>query len=217
LVEDESEPEEFDFLTDDADDVDEHDDGDEAEAEVMTIVTPIKVVSEKHPRSRSRESRDHRDQHDSRTLPEPEVVTVEMTAEEQEVYALMGLSPLLKLDRDVINPKLITLDIIEPGHPSAYGHPSHAEAETDALLVESPEDDAAVMPDLATTSEVTSHDDGESEDSSTSEMLIVKKRDLLRMAVDEAVETELAVTGAGKGSSKSRSPRRRRRRSSASS
>ncbi|TAF57731.1 MAG: Rne/Rng family ribonuclease [Oscillatoriales cyanobacterium] len=217
LVEDESEPEEFDFLTDDADDVDEHDDGDEAEAEVTTIATPIKVVSEKHPRSRSRESRDHRDHHDSRTLPEPEVVTVEMTAEEQEVYALMGLSPLLKLDRDVINPKLITLDIIEPGQPSAYGHPSYTEAETDALLVESPEDDAAVMPDLAATSDVTSHDDGESEDSSTPEILLVKKRDLLRMAVDEAVETELAVTGAGKGSSKSRSPRRRRRRSSASS
>jgi ribonuclease E len=141
-----------------------------------------------------------------------------MTAEEQEVYALMGLSPLLKIDREVINPKLITLDIIEPGQTSAYGNPSPAETDPEALMLDAHDDaDDEVSHELPSTSVLTDHYEVESHDQSTPEILIVKKRDLARLAVDEAVEPELAVTGAGKGPSKSRSPRRRRRRSSASS
>ena len=107
LEEDESEvDEEFNFLPED---------------EVVTetppviVAAPVKSSSDKASRSRGRESRDH---HESRIVSEPEVVTVEMTLEEQEVYALMGLSPLLKLDREVGNPKLIALNIVEPGQYS---------------------------------------------------------------------------------------------------
>ncbi|MFB2894666.1 ribonuclease E/G [Aerosakkonemataceae cyanobacterium BLCC-F50] len=44
-----------------------------------------------------------------------EVISVEMTPEEQEVYALMGISPLLLLDREVKNPKTATVAIKSPG------------------------------------------------------------------------------------------------------
>lgn len=44
-----------------------------------------------------------------------EVISVEMTPEEQEVYALMGISPLLLLNREVKNPKTATVAIKLPG------------------------------------------------------------------------------------------------------
>jgi ribonuclease E len=45
----------------------------------------------------------------------PEVVTVEMTPEEQEVYALMGISPLLLVNREVKNPKSAIISVVTPG------------------------------------------------------------------------------------------------------
>lgn len=210
LAEDESEPEEFDFLSND----DENEDDDVA-SEVATIVTPIKVVHEKTTRSRGREARDH---HDSRTAPDPEVVTVEMTREEQEVYALMGLSPLLKLDRDVINPKLITLDIIEPGQTAANGSASPIEVEMLDHVDRDEHDPDEDESDRRSISALNRRDEIGQERSTSSDILIVKKRETIRSTPDdEDVEPELATTAAGKGTGKSRAPRRRRRRSSASS
>lgn len=45
----------------------------------------------------------------------PEVVTVEMTPEEQEVYALMGISPLVRLNRQIKNPKSAIVNVSLPG------------------------------------------------------------------------------------------------------
>jgi len=45
----------------------------------------------------------------------PEVISVEMTAEEQEVYALMGVSPLVLTDRSVKNPKNAIVSVSLPG------------------------------------------------------------------------------------------------------
>jgi ribonuclease E len=45
----------------------------------------------------------------------PEVITVEMTPEEQEVYALMGISPLVRLNRQVKNPKSAIVNVKLPG------------------------------------------------------------------------------------------------------
>lgn len=51
----------------------------------------------------------------SREIEPPEVITVEMTPEEQEVYALMGISPLARLEREVKNPKSVILSVVLPG------------------------------------------------------------------------------------------------------
>ncbi|MCG6136761.1 MAG: Rne/Rng family ribonuclease [Nostoc sp. LLA-1] len=45
----------------------------------------------------------------------PEIRTVEMTLEEQDVFALMGVSPLVKLESEVKNPKSVIINIIQPG------------------------------------------------------------------------------------------------------
>ncbi|MDZ8054331.1 MAG: ribonuclease E/G [Aulosira sp. ZfuVER01] len=45
----------------------------------------------------------------------PEIRTVEMTLEEQDVFALMGVSPLVKLEREVKNPKSVIINIVQPG------------------------------------------------------------------------------------------------------
>ncbi|MBP0000546.1 MAG: Rne/Rng family ribonuclease [Cyanobacteria bacterium SID2] len=80
---------------------------------------------EKLPRARSISPRE------SKVEETPEVVTVEMTPEEQNVYALMGISPLVKLDRPVKNPKSAMISIVIPGEKregeaNGTSHPSSA-------------------------------------------------------------------------------------------
>lgn len=48
-------------------------------------------------------------------LEPPEIVSVEMTPEEQDVYALMGISPLVILNRQVKNPKSVIISVTSPG------------------------------------------------------------------------------------------------------
>jgi ribonuclease E len=50
-----------------------------------------------------------------RQKPEPETITVEMSPLEQEIYALMGISPLLRTDKEVKNPKSVVLNVKSPG------------------------------------------------------------------------------------------------------
>ncbi len=45
----------------------------------------------------------------------PEIVPVEMTGEEQDVFALMGISPLVRLNREVKNPKSVIINVVQPG------------------------------------------------------------------------------------------------------
>ena len=49
----------------------------------------------------------------------PEIVSVEMSPEEQDVYALMGVSPLVLLSREVKNPKSVIINVTHPGQGAA--------------------------------------------------------------------------------------------------
>lgn len=51
----------------------------------------------------------------SRETEPPEKIVVEMTPEEQDVYALMGISPLVKLNREIKNPKSVSISVVLPG------------------------------------------------------------------------------------------------------
>ncbi len=46
---------------------------------------------------------------------EPETISVEMTPLEQELYALMGISPLIHVDQEVKNPKAVVVDVKTAG------------------------------------------------------------------------------------------------------
>jgi ribonuclease E len=59
----------------------------------------------------------------SKPAPEPkEVVVVEMTPQEQEVYAWMGVSPLVKINREIKNPRSVVVAVALPGQkPDGLG------------------------------------------------------------------------------------------------
>jgi ribonuclease E len=64
----------------------------------------------------------------------PEVIAVEMTPEEQDVYALMGISPLVRLDREIKNPKSVIVSVVLPGEleqtEQSNGTPVEASADS---------------------------------------------------------------------------------------
>ena len=45
----------------------------------------------------------------------PEIINVEMSAKEQDTFAEMGISPLLKLDREGKNPRSVIINVVQPG------------------------------------------------------------------------------------------------------
>jgi len=49
----------------------------------------------------------------------PEIVSVEMSSQEQDVFALMGISPLVRLNREVKNPKSVIINVTPPGQTPA--------------------------------------------------------------------------------------------------
>ncbi len=49
----------------------------------------------------------------------PEIVSVEMTSQEQDVFALMGISPLVRLNREVKNHKSVIINVTAPGQAPA--------------------------------------------------------------------------------------------------
>lgn len=53
----------------------------------------------------------------------PEIVAVEMTPEEQDVYAWMGISPLVLSNQEVKNPKAAIISVVLPGEVPAITEP----------------------------------------------------------------------------------------------
>jgi ribonuclease E len=55
----------------------------------------------------------------NKSVEPPEVVAVEMTPEEQDVYAWMGISPLVLAQQEVKNPKSAVISVVLPGEAPA--------------------------------------------------------------------------------------------------
>ncbi|AFY83690.1 Rne/Rng family ribonuclease [Oscillatoria acuminata] len=81
-----------------------------------------------------------------------EVIHVEMTPEEQDVYALMGISPLILREDEVKPPKSAVISVTEPGESvSSFSEPSfddeepiaEADVEEESPEEESPEENFA--------------------------------------------------------------------------
>lgn len=129
-------------------------------------------------------------------LDPPEVIHVEMTPEEQDVYAWMGISPLILTDKEVKNPKSAIVAVTLPGEAPPVSIVSPVEPEAD---VEDEEEDVAVRvaPDLIESSPITS--DNLESNAIPSEVDDQPEQPELEPAVSDEKEP----------------PRRRRRRSSA--
>ncbi|GAA6616344.1 ribonuclease E/G [Scytonema sp. NUACC26] len=68
----------------------------------------------------------------------PEIVTVEMSSPEQEVFAYTGISPLLKLNREVKNSKATIVNVTLPGQNSTAPTESTATQESTPSAVSQP-------------------------------------------------------------------------------
>ncbi|MBD2068564.1 ribonuclease E/G [Leptolyngbya sp. FACHB-671] len=86
------------------------------EETVLPTLIPKESRSEKPDRSRSSNRRD-------KPIAEPpQIVQVEMTLEEQDVYALMGVSPLVLATEEVKDPKSAVVTVTLPGESSRTGN-----------------------------------------------------------------------------------------------
>jgi ribonuclease E len=103
-----------------------------AETEANSTAEPLAAVAsegeriEKSPRSKP-----------SRQESEPpEIVKIEMTPAEQEVYAWMGISPLVRLNRQLKNPKSAIIELAIPGQTTMTVIPQEPSNRAIALAAE---------------------------------------------------------------------------------
>jgi ribonuclease E len=94
------------------------------------------------------------------TIEPPEVVAIEMSDLEKETYAWMGISPLVKLGRELNNPKTAIVNIVPVGSlpPEPIAEPIDTIVESDLLELATaapladPIDDVEIDPPMAVTS-----------------------------------------------------------------
>ncbi len=158
--------------------------------------TPEPDVEEE--KSRSRSSRE------SKTEDTPEVITVEMTPEEQEVYAMMGISPCVKLGKFPKNPKSATIHVVSPGEDAGN------------LEVRSLDKGTPVKssPDPETADSASSQPSSQGQATAT----VTPSSDKADVVTTDSINTDSEdVQEVSSSGRKGRTTRRRRRRSSASS
>ncbi|MEQ8998507.1 MAG: Rne/Rng family ribonuclease [Coleofasciculus sp. B1-GNL1-01] len=131
----------------------------------------------------------------------PEVIQVEMTPEEQDVYALMGISPLVRLDQEIRNPRSVMVSVVLPG-----------EAESDSSDNDTPDNDTTDNDTTDDSWEDRSHPSEESDSEESSDKVLVTSSG---EAVDADLESSADSTSTSESETKPPLIRRRRRRSSA--
>jgi ribonuclease E len=82
----------------------------EPSEELLEVVETLPVVTTENlpERPSKREIR-------TKVIEPPELIVVEMTEEEQDVYSLIGVSPLVLLDREVKDPRNVIVTVALPG------------------------------------------------------------------------------------------------------
>lgn len=91
----------------------------EADPEVGPELEELPVVSLKEDRVEKIERNRSTNRRDKPAAEPPEVVAVEMTPEEQDVYALMGISPLILSTQQVKDPRSAVISVVLPGQKPA--------------------------------------------------------------------------------------------------
>ncbi|MEH2145147.1 Rne/Rng family ribonuclease [Nostoc sp.] len=74
----------------------------------------------------------------------PEIRTVEMSLQEQDMFALMGISPLVKLEQEVKNTKSVIINVIQPGQLPTT--PTESTSESTIAQKATPEVTASKIP-----------------------------------------------------------------------
>ncbi|MBD1941900.1 Rne/Rng family ribonuclease [Coleofasciculus sp. FACHB-712] len=82
-----------------------------------------------------RASRPERPKPSRQEVEPPEIVSIEMTPEQQDIYALMGISPLVLLNRQVKNPKSAIVSVTLPGESAQTAPAPSVEPNREAVRV----------------------------------------------------------------------------------
>jgi ribonuclease E len=82
-----------------------------------------------------RASRPERPKPSRQEVEPPEIVSIEMTPEQQDIYALMGISPLVLLNRQVKNPKSAIVSVTLPGESAQTAPAPSVEANRESVSV----------------------------------------------------------------------------------
>lgn len=82
-----------------------------------------------------RASRPERPRPSRQEVEPPEIVSIEMTPEQQDIYALMGISPLVLLNRQVKNPKSAIVSVTLPGESAQTAPVPSVEANRESVSV----------------------------------------------------------------------------------
>ncbi|PSM48876.1 ribonuclease E/G [Chroococcidiopsis sp. CCALA 051] len=107
----------------------------------------------------------------------PETIVVEMTPEEQEIYAVMGVSPLVRLDREVKNPKSAIVQVVLPGQaPPLPQSENGTTSDSEVSTINTDSVAAADPPVIAAISENTELELPALEDSETDRKTPVRRR-----------------------------------------
>jgi ribonuclease E len=169
--------------------------------------------SERHERDRTSSGRTSRREHTP-----PEKVTVPMTPLEQEIYALMGVSPLVRIERDVKDPKSVLVSVADVDsseeasdlRESVTELPDH-DSDTD------PATPAAAAQDVTPSPAEPAADD-EQETAEPAKVLVTSASSSKpKKKGSEAASTDSETSSTPRASTGSSGTRRRRRRSSARS
>ncbi|MEM6518949.1 MAG: Rne/Rng family ribonuclease [Cyanobacteria bacterium P01_D01_bin.71] len=156
--------------------------------------------------SSSRSGRGRNGRGDRKPAAPPETIVVEMTPEEQSIYAMMGISPLILSTAEVKDVKNTIVQVVLPGEASKLSEKSKADSASKAETDVADEVNATAV---TTASDVTSESDTE---------VFETTADITETAVpveDDAAprDEDSATDGTAVAAPKTR--RRRRRRSSA--
>ena len=142
-----------------------------------------------------------------REIEPPEIIAIEMTPDEQDVYALMGISPLVRLNREVKNPKSVILSVVLPGesNQAETSNEASVESATEASTLSFATDESATSDQMLVTPSAEALAPDESQ--SSAQVAVTSPTEVLA--------TELSTEQTDESDGSRPIIRRRRRRSSA--
>lgn len=171
-------------------------------------------------RSESADKSDRRSSRRGRGSTSPEVVFVEMTGQEQDIYALMGISPLVLAAEPVKDPKTAVVNVTAPGEaPKSPGsnmsQSEQSEPQNSTGSIPPPKTKSSAQ---ATSEPHSSEEDAKASFNSEADTTSSTPKKVVTVGAQSTASNGDADNSqsSSKSSSKSSSSRRRRRRSSAS-
>ena len=182
-------------------------------APVTVESPPAEPAKPSNESSSGRSGRSRGGRGDRKPAAPPEKVVVEMTPEEQSVYAMMGISPLVLSTQEIKDTKNAIVQVVLPGEAAQLSEGSGGDSSTEQSEAESEPASASVAEPILKSRRKST--DSAADNGSTAEPAVVAVADTAEVsqespAVSVAEETAEATEAAPK------TRRRRRRRSSAS-